>query len=103
MSVAYSDTASSNNAFLLKTNIAAWRCPSATGGDGGSLPYALGGTTMASTADYNMVYIPAVTNLGAGGIAVTIDVNEGIADYIWVDGVRVTFLDLLENTEGNPS
>jgi len=94
MNVPIWDTANSNNGTLLQTNIAAWRCPSATGGNGGATPYALGGTFMPSNADYNTVYIPAGTVLSKGypGTAAVYTYNMGIADYIWVDGYREAFL-----------
>ena len=100
MNVAATDTASSNNGNLLKYNIPAWRCPSAVGGNGGAVPILLGGTILTSTADTNRVYYPAGTNLGGGPVAVGVDVQEGIADYMFVDGVRETFLNNFEGIEG---
>ena len=97
------DTANSKNGNLTSTNLAGWRCPSAPGGNGGGTPLTAGGTSCSSGADTNLVYIPSGTQIfGAGqpGISALTVYREGIADYIWTDGVRETTLNAYYSTNG---
>ena len=99
--VASWDTASSNNAALLQTNIPAWRCPSATGGNPACAAFVLtaGGTpTAVTTADFNHIQYNSSLAAAVFGASITNlpNVNEGIADYIWVDGCRENVLDTFE-------
>ncbi len=87
-----------NNASLMQKNIAAWRCPSATGGNPTcAAPVMLaGGTPVASTsADYNNIVIPNSISIQPGLPPATSNIawNGGIADYIWVDGTRQDYLE----------
>ena len=86
----------SSNATLAQTNIAGWRCPSGQGGNpNNALKAFLGGGTPAadSSANYNQLYFPASINIGTPlpfGTAIT--TNVGIADYMFVDGVRKSYI-----------
>lgn len=95
------------NASLLSTNLSIWRCPSAQGGNPQLDVHAfiLGGKPgFDSGADYNAVYLPQVFpmifpvpfSLDYGG-------NEGVADYVWVNGVNGDFVSNLESNNGSGS
>ncbi len=88
-----------NNASLVQTNIAAWRCPSATGGNPVSAYYQLvnGQTPIPNTSgNFNNIFIDsgAMTQiLGVGMSGGPINFNEGIADYCFSEGYLQTTLD----------
>ncbi len=80
-----------NNAILQAKNIPAWRCPSATGGNPvNPLKAILGGgnPTFVSSADFNNQYINATIMAFAIPLPMsgTVDVNAGIADYMFCGG-----------------
>ena len=93
--VAQWDTAKSKNGTLMATPLAAWRCPTSVGGNGGT-PAVAGGTP-AIGSEVTPVIIPAGYPLFSGiPMAATYSWSQGISDYIWVDGCRENFIDTIE-------
>lgn len=91
------DTAQSINGTLLATPINTWRCPSSLGSTGGTPVSAGGNATLGSNVV--SVYIPAGVSLQAGfpGTSAAISWRAGVADYIWIDGCRKSFLGAYES------
>lgn len=98
------DKTQSSNGTLVRTNLSAWRCPSATGGNPNAAILALlGGQTpnAVNNADYNQIVLPQGVDVGLGlPMARTIITEEAIADYIFSAGV---FKDILNAYEDSPA
>ena len=98
------NSSGTSNAKLAMTNIPAWRCPSGQGGNPTNAiqTYLGGGTPTADTsASYNACYFPAGVNIGTPlPFGTPVSYNVGIADYIFVDGVRKSVINNILATNG---